>query len=102
MTISVILALLGYFIFSAAVGAMATPTPDQERAFYGWLYRFLQRLAANADRVAAARFGLTANGTSAPGQLVAVTHERDTAVAVNPDQDVSPGRDPDPDTHTGR
>ena len=46
-----------YFVFSAAVGAMLPPTPEQNVRFYGWLYRFLQRLAANADRLAEARFG---------------------------------------------
>lgn len=50
--VSVIAAVAGYFIFSAAVGAMSHPTAAQENGFYGWLYRFLQRLAANADRLA--------------------------------------------------
>ena len=53
---SVIVTAVSYFIFSAAVGSMAAPTAEQEKGFYGWLYRFLQRLAANADRVVAARF----------------------------------------------
>jgi hypothetical protein len=51
--ISVIATIAGYFLFSAAVGAMSHPTAAQENGFYGWLFRFLQRLAANADRVAA-------------------------------------------------
>jgi hypothetical protein len=53
--ISVIATVAAYFLFSAAVGAMSHPTADQENGFYGWLYRFLQRLAANADRLAEAR-----------------------------------------------
>ena len=56
-TVVVILTLVGYFVFSAAVGAMLPPTAEQHARFYGWLYRFLQRLAANADRLAEARFG---------------------------------------------
>ena len=56
-TLVVIVTLAVYFVFSAAVGAMLPPTPEQHARFYGWLYRFLQRLAANADRLAEARFG---------------------------------------------
>ena len=56
MTIAESVALLaGYFLFSAAVGAMLPPAPGKERGAYGWLYRFLQRVAANADRIAEAR-----------------------------------------------
>ena len=54
---SVIFTLVGYFIFSAAVGAMLPPTHEQERGAYGYVYRLLQRLAANADRLAQTRFG---------------------------------------------
>lgn len=50
--ISVVATIAGYFLFSAAVGAMSHPTAAQENGWYGWFYRFSQRLAANADRVA--------------------------------------------------
>lgn len=56
MTTSVIVSVAGYFLFSAAAGAMAAPTEEQARGFYGWFYRFVQRLAANADRLAEAKF----------------------------------------------
>lgn len=54
---TVILTLVGYFLFSAAAGAMLPPLPAQERGLYGWLYRFAQVVAANAHRLAEARFG---------------------------------------------
>ena len=57
ISMSVILAIGGYFVFSAAVGAMSPPSDAQKTRFYGWLYRFAQRLAANADRLVEARYG---------------------------------------------
>lgn len=53
----VVLALAGYFVFSAAAGAMAPPSDAQRGGWYGWFYRFVQRLAANADRLVEARYG---------------------------------------------
>lgn len=52
-----VIAIGGYFTFSAAIGAMYPPDDSQKRTFYGWLYRFLQAMAANADKVMAARYG---------------------------------------------
>ncbi len=78
----VVLTLAAYFIFSAAVGAMSQPTEAQKTRFYGWLYRFLQRLAANADRLAEARFGGIAAAGAEHGQEIVATHERDTVVAT--------------------
>ena len=72
MSIHVIEALVGYFLFSAAAGALEEPSKEQRGRFYGWFYRFAQRLAANADRVAAARFG----------PLAATATENDSEVAV--------------------
>ena len=60
-TAGFICTLVGYFLFAAAVDAMARPSVDQDRRFYGWLYRFLNVLAANASRVAKARFGTVAD-----------------------------------------
>jgi hypothetical protein len=79
---SVILTLAGYFVFAAAVGAMAAPSDAQKSGFYGWLYRFLQRLAANADRLAEARFGnLIPSGDG--GESIAVaTREHDSVSVV--------------------
>ncbi len=57
-TVVIILTLAVYFLFSAAVDAMLPPARGQERTFYGWLYRFLQGVAANASRLAEARFHL--------------------------------------------
>lgn len=57
LTAPIIITAAGYFVFSAAVGAMYPPSEQQKSGFYGWLYRFLQRLAANADRLVEARFG---------------------------------------------
>ena len=59
MSLHVIYALAGYYLFSAAVGAMNEPEPDQKDKFYGWLYRFLQTLAANATQLARARLGVS-------------------------------------------
>ena len=53
----ILLALLGYYVVNAAVGAMPKPRPEQANGFYGWLFGFLQTLCANADRLAELRFG---------------------------------------------
>ncbi len=45
-----------YFLFSAAAGAMLPPVAGKERGLYGWFYRFVQRLAANADRFYEAQY----------------------------------------------
>lgn len=76
--ISVIAAIAAYFIFSAAVGAMSHPTSLQENGFYGWLYRFLQRLAANADRLAvvAEARNPAISALARSGDFVASTDER--------------------------
>ncbi len=66
LALPVILTLSAYFVFSAAAGAMQPPTEAQKGAFYGWFYRFIQRLAANADRLAEARFGELAEPVSPP------------------------------------
>ncbi len=103
MSIQIILALVGYFVFAAAAGAMAPPTDAQARSWYGWFYRFIQRLAANADRLAEAKFrGITAGavpdasiGAVFPaelgnasrgvgGTLTATTTERTVSVGVSP------------------
>jgi hypothetical protein len=74
MTTQIIVTLVGYFVFSAAAGAMAAPTEAQTARFYGWFYRFIQRLAANADRVAEARFGNIAGpATSFGGASLSAT-----------------------------
>jgi len=38
-----------YWTFSAAVGALEAPT-EKSGAFYRWLFRFLNTLAANISR----------------------------------------------------
>ncbi len=78
-----ILTAVAYFVFSAAAGAMAEPTEQQKRSFYGWFYRFIQRLAANADRVAEARFGNLADHSGFTGRGIvasSVTERTDIAV----------------------
>ncbi len=91
---AVILTAVGYFLFSAAAGAMASPTPAQTRSFYGWLYRFAQRLAANADRLAEARLGLTADDLhhdpAGSAVVTTLTRERETISASA--EDYEPGR----------
>ncbi len=58
-TVVVVGVTLGaYFLFAAAVDAMLPPLPGKERTTYGYLYRVLQGLAANASRLAEARFHL--------------------------------------------
>ena len=86
MTMHVILALVGYFVFSAAVGALSEPTEEQKRGFYGWVFRFLQALAANAAAVAKARFGSLAGLPETPDAVAAsatstATFERRIEVA---------------------
>jgi hypothetical protein len=82
MSMNVILAVIAYFVFSAAVGAMSQPTEAQKGKFYGWFFRFVNILAANATRIVAARFpgAIAPDATESTGGAVAVaTHtERDT------------------------
>ncbi len=86
MTIAmpVILALAGYFVFSAAVGAMAAPNDVQKCGFYGWFYRFAQRLAANADKLVEARFGgIVGNvGEGSAGITVASATTESSSITV--------------------
>jgi hypothetical protein len=84
--IHVILTLVGYFIFSAAVGAMIEPTEEQKRGFYGWLFRFAQILAANADRLAAAKFGAGIAGAAA---AAAKADHAATAISAGEDSDAA-------------
>jgi hypothetical protein len=51
----VLYTLAGYYIFSAAVGAMPTPMPNGN-AFYSWMFHFLQTLGANLARVVANKY----------------------------------------------
>ena len=83
-SIHVILALSGYFIFNAGVGAMALPTESQKTGFYGWIYRFFQRLAANADRVVEARIQGVGNAAST-AVSVATSHDQDSVVVTGDD-----------------
>lgn len=46
-----ILTVFVYYVLNAAAGAMLPPEPGKERTFYGWAFRFLQQLAANAHRL---------------------------------------------------
>lgn len=39
---------------NAAADAMLPPAPGQERTRYGYWFRFVQRLASNSDKLAAA------------------------------------------------
>lgn len=80
----VIFALVGYFVFSAAVGAMNPPTEQQKASFYGWFYRFAQRLAANADRLVEARFGgIVGNvGEGAAAVTVASSTSESSSITV--------------------
>ena len=82
LPMSVIVTGVGYFVFSAAVGAMAAPSEAQKTRFYGWLYRFLQRLAANADRLAEARFGGLVPAAEDGQQLAVSTPEHDSVSVV--------------------
>jgi hypothetical protein len=81
----VILSLAGYFVFAAAVGAMSPPSDAQKTRFYGWLYRFLQRLAANADKLVEAKYGnlLSAESSNADGGVyVASSTTKSSSVTV--------------------
>jgi hypothetical protein len=81
-SMQVILAVAGYFVFAAAVGAMAAPTDAQKTRFYGWLYRFLQRLAANADRMAEARFGNLIPPGDGDESVAVATRERESVAVL--------------------
>jgi hypothetical protein len=51
---------VGYYVFNAFAASLPAPKPEQ--VVYGTAFRFVQRLCANADRVAEAEFakyGLT-------------------------------------------
>ena len=52
----IIVTLAAYYIFSSAADAMLPPLQGQERTFYGWCFRFIQNLAANASRAMAAKY----------------------------------------------
>ena len=82
LTTPVILTAVGYFLFSAAVGAMYPPTDEQKPRLYGWFYRFLQRLAANADRLVEAKFGHSGD-TSESSVSLATTVTRESTIAVS-------------------
>jgi hypothetical protein len=82
LPMSVMLTGVAYFVFSAAVGAMAAPSDAQKAGFYGWLYRFLQRLAANADRLAEARFGAFVPAGASDESIAVATHEHDSVSVV--------------------
>lgn len=43
----------GWWIFSSLIGTM--PAPREEERWYGWIYRFLQRVGANHSLVAPPR-----------------------------------------------
>ena len=45
--------LVGYWLFSAAVGAMPTPTQNSS-PFYIWIFRFGHGLSGNLSRAAVA------------------------------------------------
>lgn len=51
--IAVIVTMLLYFAFNAAVGAMEMPDKDSTRRYRFW-FRFFNRLAGNLDRAAKA------------------------------------------------
>jgi hypothetical protein len=81
----VMLTVGAYFIFAAAVGAMWPPSDAQKAGWYGWFYRFLQRLAANADRVAKAEFGNLLGGAVANGSAdaaVVATRSESSSITV--------------------
>jgi len=50
-TVIVIISLSCYYLFSAMVGAMLPPLPGQERTTYGFWFRALNQIAANAHRL---------------------------------------------------
>jgi ABC-type uncharacterized transport system permease subunit len=51
--IAIVVTVLLYFMFSAAVGAMAMPDATSSKRYRFW-FRFLNRLAGNLDRAAKA------------------------------------------------
>ncbi len=76
--VTVAITIAVYFVFSAAAGAMLPPEKGEERTFYGWFYRFSQHLAANADRVFAAKYPALAadiSGVPAGASVSAVRAE---------------------------
>lgn len=84
MHYQIIIAVAAYFISAAAVGAMSAPTKEQESGFYGWLYRFLQILAANGARLAEAKFGAIADVEGAHASTVtSTTVERRVDAAIS-------------------
>ena len=82
LTMQVVLTLVGFFVFSAGVGAMSPPSDAQKTRFYGWLYRFLQRLAANADRLAEAKFGSLAGAGTVETLASSTSESRTLTVAA--------------------
>jgi hypothetical protein len=60
----VLYTLGGYYVFSAAVGAMPAPMPNGN-AFYSWVFHFLQTLGANLTRVIASKYPQVTNGSTA-------------------------------------
>ena len=62
---NILLALLAYYVFNAAVGSMQKPKPESS-AFYVWMFGFLQTLCANADRLAELRFGRVLDAANHP------------------------------------
>ncbi|WP_348269738.1 hypothetical protein P8936_16445 [Edaphobacter paludis] len=83
MTTSVIATIAGYFLFSAAAGAMSPPTDDQARGLYGWFFRFIQRLAANADRLAETRFPALADATHTESSSISAASIVTTKIESN-------------------
>lgn len=57
-----IVALACYWLFSAAVSAMPTPT-DQNGAGYRWAFTFLHLVLGNLDKLVAAKGGTVAQNT---------------------------------------
>ena len=51
----VLYTVAGYYVFSAAVGAMPTPATNGNM-FYRWLFGFLQAVGANLTRVVASKY----------------------------------------------
>jgi len=52
VTLPVVLAVVAYYVFSAAAGAMLPPEEGKERTWYGFWFRLIQTLAANSHRLA--------------------------------------------------
>jgi hypothetical protein len=60
MNAHIVLPLLAYYVFAAAIGAMLPPEPGRERSVYGFWYRLLQILAANGQHALQSRVGVLA------------------------------------------